>query len=55
MRIVKKYFLLSGLVFFYVSLITMLLHQVSIYQKAYYELSKRIAHSSIEVKIAEEE
>lgn len=49
MRIIKKYLLFSVVLFFYLTAVSLVLQQFSLYQRAYYTLSILVANPSISV------
>lgn len=50
MRVIKKFIQLSVLLIMSISFMSVLMQQTVMYQKAYVQLSRKIAHSSIDVK-----
>lgn len=49
MRVVKKYLVLSVMLLFYLCVVSILLQQFYVYQRAYQNLSKLLSHPSLEV------
>lgn len=53
MNVIKKYVMFSVLLLFYVSIVSILILQVVLYQNSYEKLSMQISHTSIEAKAME--